>query len=101
VPLAGTWVSYRPCSGEVGPHCGVFLGGTFTSRTSINSLVQIIIGHQSEAKLKLRGSKRGLSERKIRDHAREETERQERAELFDKLAAYELAPCLPSLWEFW
>ena len=33
----GYWVNCRSHNEEVNPHCGVFLGGTFTSETFINS----------------------------------------------------------------
>ena len=97
--------SHRPYSGEAGklaPHCGAFLGGTFTPGTSINSPVAMNHGETGGQDDEEKGEENNDNdEKRRREGARRERDahggtrtiqrdRGERAQLFNKLVAYEL-----------
>ena len=67
-------------AGKLAPHCGAFLGGTFTPETSINS----------PAAMRNEGIRHKKQEIDNRLHTGRQREKQERAQLFNKLAAYKL-----------
>ena len=81
------------------PHCGAFLGGTFTPGTSINSPVAMNHGkrgrqeeeerRRSERKRRTRRHSQSVGRSIRRKTIHRQTETGER-ELFNKLAAYEL-----------
>ena len=71
-------------AGKLAPHCGAFLGGTFTPETSINSPAAMRGNTDTQT---------GDDTRKKRDnrlHTGRQREKQGRAQLFSKLAAYKL-----------